>query len=362
MSTRLTLADAYKLARERGGKCLLTLYINCRIPLDWECTKGHQWSAPFYRIRNKMSWCPHCKRHSSRLPYKYLTLKDAKLEAHNRNGKCLSTEYINSKSNLVWICHKNHQWLAPLNSIRNHGHWYRKCNHNNINIAKEIACSRNGECLSLDYIDNKTPLQWKCDKGHIWGANLNKVKDCNNWCPTCSGRNRTIVDMQNLARIKNGKCLSDKYYDAHTKLEWQCEKEHKWMTKPTCILKGYWCPFCSKYKRENLYREIVSKYLGPPSRNRRPHFLKTTEYPKGLELDIPYYEYRFAIEVQGKQHEKYSKFFHGGDPNKFIKQQERDQVKKDLCEKNQITLIEVWYFEDPYIVIPQRLQKLGLIP
>ncbi|CAI2196436.1 8545_t:CDS:2, partial [Funneliformis geosporum] len=195
---------------------------------------------------------------------------------------------------------------------------------------------------------------------HIWSANLNKVKDRNNWCPTCDGRNRTIVDMQNLTRTKNGKCLSDKYYNAHTKLEWQCEKGHIWMTNPSCILNTHhWCPFCSKYKRENLCREIVSKYLGSPSKNRRPGFLKISEYPKGLELDIPYYEYGFAIEVQGKQHEKYDKFFHKGDLNNFIKQQKRDQVKKDLCEKNQIILIEVWYFEDPHIVILQRLQELG---
>ncbi|RIB24291.1 hypothetical protein C2G38_2168937 [Gigaspora rosea] len=110
----------------------------------------------------------------------------------------------------------------------------------------------------------------KCNKGHIWIANLNKVKDCNNWCPTCIRRNQFIVDMQNLARTKNDKCLSNKYYDAYTKLEWQCEKDHKWITEPNC----------------------------PLSKNRRSDFLKTAEYLKGLELDISYYEYRFAIEVQ----------------------------------------------------------------
>ncbi|CAI2201051.1 14349_t:CDS:1, partial [Funneliformis geosporum] len=57
-----------------------------------------------------------------------------------------------------------------------------------------------------------------------------------------------------------------------------------------------------------------------------------------LELDIPYYDYGFAIEVQGEQHEKFNKFFHRGDPNNFIKQQERDQLKKELCEENWIAL------------------------
>ncbi|CAG8814090.1 14061_t:CDS:2 [Gigaspora margarita] len=70
----------------------------------------------------------------------------------------------------------------------------------------------------------------------------------------------------------------------------------------------------------------------------------------GLELDIPYYPYGFAIEVQGEQHEKYNEFLHKGDPNNFIKQKERDQLKKELCEENY-----------PYIVIPEHLRELGLI-
>ncbi|KAF0384421.1 uvr/rep helicase [Gigaspora margarita] len=39
---------------------------------------------------------------------------------------------------------------------------------------------------------------------------------------------------------------------------------------------------------------------------RRPDFLKTLEYPNGLELDI---YYGFAFEVQGEQHENMSNSF-----------------------------------------------------
>ncbi|CAI2188270.1 16942_t:CDS:10, partial [Funneliformis geosporum] len=69
-----------------------------------------------------------------------------------------------------------------------------------------------------------------------------------------------------------------------------------------------------------------------------PDFLKTPKYSRGLQLDIFYPEYGFAIEVQGEQHEKYIEFFHRGDKNNFIKQQARDQLKKELCEENQIAL------------------------
>ncbi|CAI2176506.1 4169_t:CDS:2 [Funneliformis geosporum] len=112
---------------------------------------------------------------------------------------------------------------------------------------------------------------------------------------------------------------------------------------------------------EKLCHEILTKYLGPPSLIRKPNFLKTPECPTGLELDIYYPEYDFAIEVQGIQHEKFIKFFHNGDPNNFIKQQARDQLKKELCEENCIALRYVWYYEDPYLVIPEHLRELGLI-
>ena len=105
----------------------------------------------------------------------------------------------------------------------------------------------------------------------------------------------------------------------------------------------------------------MSKYLGPPSKIRRPDFLKTLDHPIGLELDIYYPQYGFATEVQGEQHERYIEFFYNGDPNNFAKQQERDQLKKELCEENWIVLRYVWYYEDPYKVIPEHLRELGLI-
>ncbi|CAI2191860.1 18202_t:CDS:2, partial [Funneliformis geosporum] len=101
--------------------------------------------------------------------------------------------------------------------------------------------------------------------------------------------------------------------------------------------------------REKLCREILTEYLGSPSLIRRPEFLKTQEHLNGLELDIFYPQYGFAIEVQGIQHEKYHEFFHKGDPNNFIRQQARDQLKKEFCEKNWIALRYVWYYEDPYL-------------
>ena len=78
------------------------------------------------------------------------------------------------------------------------------------------------------------------------------------------------------------------------------------------------------------------------------------DHPLGLEH---YPQYGFAIEVQGIQHECFHAFFHKNQKD-FDKQFARDRLKKELCDENQVVLIEVWYFEDPYIVIPRRLKEL----
>jgi hypothetical protein len=154
-----------------------------------------------------------------------------------------------------------------------------------------------------------------------------------------------------LAYNRKGACLSEYYINNRSALLWMCDKKHRWFaTFDNVKHLNSWCPFCPKYKREKLCHEILTKYLGPPSLIRKPNFLKTPECPTGLELDIYYPEYGFAIEVQDVQHEKYIKFFHNGDPNNFIKQQARDQLKKELCKKNQIALRYVWYYEDPYSI------------
>ena len=77
----------------------------------------------------------------------------------------------------------------------------------------------------------------------------------------------------------------------------------------------------------------MTKYLGPPSENRWPDFLKTVERPQGLQLDIFYPQYGFAIEVQGEQHEKYIKFFHRGDPNNLSNSKHRINSKKNYMKK-----------------------------
>src|SRR6266496_5811720 len=99
----------------------------------------------------------------------------------------------------MWCCSKNHVWNAPLSRIKNLGQWCLQCAGKvklTLEVAKQIALLKSGQCLSEKYINNRLPLLWSCIKGHLWYAFLSNVKDHGTWCPYCAGIAKLTLRMQ----------------------------------------------------------------------------------------------------------------------------------------------------------------------
>jgi len=125
-----------------------------------------------------------------------------------------------------------------------------------IEVMKEIAKERGGRCLSRNYVNSATKLNWKCSEGHTWKANANSIRS-GTWCPKCSrkGGNRpslTIDQMKKLAFERGGHCLSEAYQGCHMKLEWECEHGHVWKASASSVRAGSWCPSCYHETRRVL--------------------------------------------------------------------------------------------------------------
>ncbi|CAG8791437.1 15354_t:CDS:2, partial [Racocetra fulgida] len=162
-----------------------------------------------------------------------------------------------------------------------------------LDLAKNIARSKNGKCLSDKYINIHTPLQWRCHQGHIWHAVLNSIKNQNSWYPQCAERFKLDINIaKEIAFKKDGKCLSEKYTNITSPLLWECNKEHQWSNTKLSIDEA------RKIATKNKGLCLSEIYNGPPSDIRRPDFLKTPNHLLGLELNIYYPQYGFAIEVQ----------------------------------------------------------------
>jgi hypothetical protein len=112
---------------------------------------------------------------------------------------------------------------------------------------QSIAQQKGGKCLSKQYINSKEKLLWECNKGHMWEATPFSIIVRKSWCPVCAGNQPLGMDaMHKLAKINEGKCLSNIYKNCKTKMLWQCQFGHKFETTADNVKQGKWCPQCNK--------------------------------------------------------------------------------------------------------------------
>jgi hypothetical protein len=243
--SRNRIEEMRSYAAAKGGKCLADRYVTVITPVMWRCQKGHEWKSAFHYIKNKGSWCPACYGNIK------LTIEDMQALAKKRGGECLSMAYRNLNGKLSWRCGVGHEWMATGNDVKNNGSWCPTCAGTkklDLEAMHEIARSHGGVCLSNEYINNKTTLRWRCAKGHEWSAASGTVRNNGTWCPYCARKAKlTIEEMQQIAKTRDGECLSTSYTNGSTKLRWRCRSGHEWMATPDNVKNGKsWCPICAR--------------------------------------------------------------------------------------------------------------------
>lgn len=253
------------LAAEQGGRCLSKEYINQDTELIWQCKKGHVFHYNLKSVR-RGAWCPQCTQKDR----KAVALELMKEWAEKYEGKCLSDEYINNETKLIWQCKNGHIFTASRDRIKL-GRWCTECTrmefkNKKLKQVQEIALKREGKCLSEKYVNDDTKLEFQCSKGHKWKATPHIIIYDNSWCPYCYGKvKHTIEYMHEIAKKHNGKCLSKTYVNNNAKLEWQCSEGHKWKTTSfTIINDGSWCPYCAKKVKHTIEQmyELAEKKGG----------------------------------------------------------------------------------------------------
>lgn len=343
---KITIQNLLDIASKNEGKCLSKIYIDNTIKVEWECKYCHRWKAS-YRSIQQGSWCPVCAG----------TSKDNISTMHKlaaeKNGKCLSEKYTNSKSNLNWRCQKGHEWAATPSNIKK-GRWCPKCQGKGYSKEEyliqlnEIAKKHGGKCLSTRYVNAHTSLKWICKDGHKWSSTPSKVR-IGRWCPNCAilvnadKQRASISEARQIAKDREGECLSKKYINMHSKLKWLCKLGHEWQAPLTSIkgsknTKPTWCPDCTSFLGEKVcrfYMEQIFKHKFPKA---RPNWLKSINGKTLLELDGYSENLKIAFEHHGQYH-----YFVDGLYSKTKKSLERrqnvDQHKAEQCYSKGVKLI-----------------------
>lgn len=362
---RLTIKEMYELAKLREGECLSKEYVNNRAPLEWKCNKGHVWKANAHDIKSG-HWCPKCAISTNAIK-KRLTIDEMWQIAISRNGECLSESYIGGHIKLKWKCKEGHTWWATPSSVKS-GKWCLICagkQKRTIEEVKKLSESKGGRCLSEKYISTDSKLKWQCKEGHIWESTPYLIRK-GHWCPKCSFvigglKNRLgIEEMHELAKLKDGKCLSEHYTNANTKLKWKCMEDHIWEARPNSIKQGVWCPNCARGVGERTCRKYFEAMFSRGFPSSKPSWLVTRNGTK-MELDGYSRELNLAFEYQGQQHYRDVGFF--SKTMSFEKRKNYDKLKRRICEQKGVILLYVPYtvkLEDIGTYIKNKCEKLGI--
>lgn len=138
---------------------------------------------------------------------------------------------------------------------------------NEISILQGVATQHGGELISTAYLGIFEKLRWRCSKGHEFSATPNNVKNKGSWCPICYGLGQTIFDMKRIAAERGGDCLSSKYVNNSTPLIWKCRAGHIWKARPGNVKFETWCPYCARQSAGLKRRKYDIDFLKNAARN-----------------------------------------------------------------------------------------------
>jgi hypothetical protein len=261
------LREMQELAIRRGGRCLSRQYTNNKTKLQWECDKGHVWEAMPYLIKSGY-WCTVCVLKNRKIMNnnKLLRKKMSEISTleNQKNVKFLS-KFAGVNLEYDWKCKDcNTIFKRTISNMKRSAGCpvcvkrsisKNLCKHS-IEEMREIANKRNGECLSLEYVNFTTKLTWKCNIcNNIWDNTPAMILQ-GQWCPKCAVEKRKVcnnkelqkerlAELNAIAERRGGKCLATEYKGSSVKLTWQCQKGHIWEAIPNSIKKGSWCPICN---------------------------------------------------------------------------------------------------------------------
>ena len=268
-------------------------YRDAKTKIKFRCKKHdylfEQTSNNHLKSKNPCKFCLH--EHMSLINCEGLDSFISKVEA--KYGKIYSfekAEYVNQRTKILLICKKHKiEFLKEPQLILNgfvcticlKEKIFNERSSSTLLEIREFTSKLNGECLSSIYSDNKSNLEFKCAIGHRFHRTWSEVKNSLRWCPKCSP-NKLIGET--LARL---------------------------------ILEHL------------LQLKLPSVYI---------------KEMEGLQLDGYNSHKKIAFEYQGFQHYTENSHFHL-DEKRYYSQIERDKYKKQLCEKNKITLIEIFEFK-----------------
>jgi hypothetical protein len=201
-----------------------------------------------------------------------------------------------------------------------------------------------------------TPLKWGhvadfvCSNGHVFTSKVSNIVRSgreikqNMGCAQCEAAAKKELSMA-LAKEKLTPGHQIKETFTHTseggvkslRYRVMCSNGHEYVKVSYTMGEG--CPTCNQklLTGQERVRAIFEQHFGKKFERIRPTWLKNPNTSVNLELDGYCEELKLAFEFHGKQHFDNNTEFGG----ELELQQARDAMKRKLCEKHGVRLVEI---------------------
>lgn len=168
--------------------------------------------------------------------------------AKSKNGELLSDSFLGTEERYKWKCNIcNYEWETLYDAVMRNKSWCPKCAKLVPPTTQEInnlANLKGGKYISGLYTNCYSKLEWQCNKGHVWKASWTNILS-GKWCPICAFKMHTVEEINNS--ISEVKCISPRYINNVSKLEWQCINGHTWTsTYSNFRMQKFKCPVCKR--------------------------------------------------------------------------------------------------------------------
>ena len=210
---------------------------------------------------------------------------------------------------------------------------------NNILVGKSRIMSESERYAKNKKILNKGIRKKKKYRNTILRDNYSDISDKNISDKNISDKNISDNDIsdKNISdkNISDNDISDNDNDDNYIKQEFMARRKKK-LTTPI--------PMYQKKESdgEKYCRDILEEIFSLPFPSVRPKFLKNPLTNRSLEFDCYNHKLRLALEYNGYQHYTFPNVYHKSE-TAFRAQLNRDEIKKDICDKLGITLIIVPY-------------------
>ena len=225
---------------EAEGYTLLTeVYRDNKQKLEYICPEGHKGSISFSRFMcgQRCGACAGNRR---------LSLEEVKKVFELSGYTLVSTEYVNARTPLEYVCPNGHRSSITYDGFRS-GNGCRVCAGNQRHTYDSVKYAFEAEgytLISTEYLRNSQKLEYVCPNGHIGSIRYSDFLSGKR-CAVCAGNKKLTYEQVKKAFEDEGyTLLSTEYINSNAKLDYICPEGHKGSIRYNDFNSGQRCGIC----------------------------------------------------------------------------------------------------------------------